>query len=83
MIMIKIVRTKTWNKLQEDLRDVQAANIHLHELLKGHYNKYQVELGEKEDHIKALYVQIGDLEKKLRKAEHEKAEAIKMMNKKA
>lgn len=74
MIMIKIIRTKTWNKLQADLRDVRGANIKLNELLKGHYNKFLSE-------IKFLEKKASDLEKNLRKAEHEKAEAFKKLKK--
>jgi len=79
--MIKIIKTKTWNELQKNLNELQAANVHLHKLLKGHYNKYQFELGENEGTIKKQQATIDDLKKKLRKAEHKLAEAVKKLNK--
>lgn len=72
--MIRIVTNKRWKQMLKDLDDVRGANVALHELMKGQYNKYSFELGKKEDTIK-------DLEAKLRKAEHRNNELTKKVRK--
>lgn len=79
--MIKIITTKKWNRMLKDLDDVRSANVALHELMKGQYNKYSFELGKKDDAIKELEDKVKDLEAKLRKAEHNNNELTKKVKK--
>ena len=79
--MIKIVTTKKWKQMLADLEEVRSANVGLHELMKGHYNKYSYDLGQKDDAIKKLEVKVKDLEKKLKKVEHERNELRKKIQK--
>ena len=78
---IKIIRTKTWNELQAELKELRGAHLNLHELQKGLYQKYLTEKNELSDTLKQREVEIEELQKKLRKAEHEKAEAFKKLRK--
>lgn len=78
---IKIIRTKTWNELQADLDELRGAYKNLHELQKGLYQKYLTEKNELSDTLKQRDLEIEELQKKLRKAEHEKAEAFKKLKK--
>lgn len=78
---IKIIRTKTWNELQADLDELRGAYKNLHELQKGLYQKYLTETNELSDTLKQRDMEIEELKKKLRKAEHDKSEAFKKMKK--
>lgn len=78
---IKIIRTKTWNELQADLDELRGAYKNLHELQKGLYQKYLTETNELSDTLKQRDMEIDELKKKLRKAEHDKSEAFKKMKK--
>ncbi len=86
--MIKIITTKKWNQMLADLEeanknllDVRSAVTGLHELMKGQYNKYSLELGQKDDTINKLEAKVNDLEAKLRKAEHKNNELTKKISK--
>lgn len=79
--MIKITTTKKWNQMVKDLEEVRSANVGLHELLKGHYNKYGVEIAEKEKAIVERDTEIAKLRKALNKAEHDKCVAFKKLKK--
>ena len=86
--MIKIITTKKWKQMLADLKeanknllDVRSAVTGLHELMKGQYNKYSLELGKKDDTIKELKDAVKDLEAKLRKAEHKNNELTKKVKK--
>lgn len=86
--MIKIITTKKWKQMIADLEeanknlsDVRSAVTGLHELMKGQYNKYSLELGKKDDAIKELEDKVKDLEAKLRKAEHKNSELVKKSKK--
>ena len=95
MMGIKIIRTKTWKKMQADKEKMQAdkekmqadmdelcgAYKNLHELQKGLYQKYLTETNKLGDTLKQRDVEIEELKKKLRRAEHEKAEAFKKLKK--
>ena len=70
----KIIRTKTWKKLQADLDELRGAYKNLHELQKGLYQKYLTETKQRDQEIE-------ELNKKLKRAEHEKAEAKKKLKK--
>lgn len=78
---IKIIRTKTWKKMQADMDELRGAYKNLHELQKGLYQKYLTETSELADTIKQRDMEIKELKKKLRKAEHDKAEAFKKLKK--
>ena len=78
---IKIIKTKTWNELQADLDELRGAYKNLHELQKGLYQKYLTETNELSDTLKQREMEIEDLQKKLRKAEHDKSEAFKKLKK--
>ena len=78
---IKIIRTKTWKKLQADLDELRGAYKNLHELQKGLYQKYLTETNELSDTLKQRDQEIEELNKKLKRAEHEKAEAKKKLKK--
>ena len=78
---IKIIRTKTWKKLQADLDELRGAYKNLHELQKGLYQKYLTEKNELIDTLKQRDQEIEELNKKLKRAEHEKAEAKKKLKK--
>lgn len=85
---IKIVLTKTWEKMQEDLENMRLAIVelqgqhkNLHELYKGLYQKYLTEKNELSDVIKQRDMEIEKLKKNLRKAEHDKAVAFKKLRK--
>lgn len=78
---IKIIKTKTWKKMQAELEELRGAHLNLHELQKGLYQKYLTETNELSDTLKQRDLEIEDLQKKLRKAEHEKAEAFKKLRK--
>ena len=78
---IKIIRTKTWNELQADLDELRGAYKNLHELQKGLYQKYLTETNELSDTLKQRDLEIEDLQKKLRKSEHDKSEAFKKLKK--
>lgn len=79
--MIKIITTKKFKQMVADLEEVRGANVGLHELMKGQYNKYNLELGQKEDAIKELEAKVSSLESKLRKAEHKNNELTKKVRK--
>lgn len=78
---IKIIRTKTWNELQADLDELRGAYKNLHELHKGLYQKNLTETNELSDTLKQRDMEIDELKKKLRKAEHDKSEAFKKLKK--
>ena len=78
---IKIITTKKWNQMLADLEEVRGANVGLHELMKGQYNKYGIELAAKDDAIKELEAKVSSLESKLRKAEHKNNELTKKVRK--
>ena len=86
--MIKIITTKKWNQMLADLEeanknllDVRSAVTGLHELMKGQYNKYNLDLGQKYDTINKLEAKVKDLEKRLYKSEHERNELRKKIQK--
>lgn len=79
--MIKIITTKKWKQMIADLKEIRGANVALHELMKGQYNKYNLDLGQKDDTIKELEAKVSDLETKLRKAEHKNNELSKKLKK--
>ena len=86
--MIKIITTKKWKQMLADLEeanknllDVRSAVTGLHELMKGQYNKYGIEIAAKDDAIKELEAKVNDLEAKLRKAEHKNNELTKKISK--
>lgn len=86
--MIKIITTKKWKQMLADLEetnknllDVRSAVTGLHELMKGQYNKYGIEIAAKDDAIKELEAKVKDLEAKLRKAEHKNNELTKKISK--
>lgn len=86
--MIKIITTKKWKQMLADLEeanknllDVRSAVTGLHELMKGQYNKYGIEIAAKDDAIKELEAKVNDLEAKLRKAEHNNNELTKKVKK--
>ena len=81
MMGIKIIRTKTWKKMQADMDELRGAYKNLHELQKGLYQKYLTETSELADTIRQRDMEIEELKKKLRRAEHEKAEAFKKLKK--
>ena len=76
---IKIITTKKYNEMVKELEDLRQAHFHLHELHKGLYNKSLTEKGELETAISERDGEIEDLKKKLRKAEHERNEAVKRL----
>ncbi len=85
---IKIITTKKWKELKAenvqlkvDLDELRGAYKNLHELYKGLFQKSLTEKNELGDTIKHRDMEIEDLQKKLRKAEHEKAEALKKLKK--
>lgn len=78
---IKIIRTKTWNELQAELKELRGAHLNLHELQKGLYQKYLTEKNELSDTLKQRDQEIEELKKKLRKVEHECNEAVKKLKK--
>ena len=79
--MIKIVRKKTWEKMLEDLTGLSQQVIHMQEILKGEHNRYVYETGARDDRISELEKTVEELEKRLRKAEHDKSVAFKMLKK--
>jgi len=77
--MIKIITRKKWNQmldrekgLVDNLKELSAAHENLHRLHKGLYQKYEYEKGE-------LTAKIDELEKRLRKSEHERNSALKKL----
>ena len=85
---IKNITTKKWKELKAenvqlkvDLDELRRAYKNLHELYKGIYQKSLTEKNELSDTIKHRDMEIEDMQKKLRKAEHEKAEALKRLKK--
>ena len=86
--MIRIITTKKFKQMVADLEeanknleDVRSAVTGLHELMKGQYNKYNLDLGQKDDTIKKLEAKVKDLEKRLNKSEHERNELRKKVQK--
>lgn len=79
--MIKIITTKKWKQMLADLKEIRGANVALHELMKGQYNKYGIEIAAKDDAIKELEAKVNGLEAKLRKAEHKNNELTKKISK--
>ena len=79
--MIKIITTKKWKQMLADLKEIRGANVALHELMKGQYNKYNLDLGQKDDTINKLEAKVKDLEKRLNKSEHERNELRKKVQK--
>ena len=81
---IRIIKESTWKKLQDakkELEELRGAHLNLHELQKGLYQKYLTETNELSDTLKQRDLEIEDLQKKLRKAEHDKSEALKKLKK--
>lgn len=83
---IKIITTKKYNRMVKELEtlrkeheELRGAHLHLHELHKGLYNKSLTEKGDMEADIKERDEKIAKLEKALRKAEHERNEAVKKL----
>lgn len=79
---IRIIKESTWKKLQDakkELEELRGAHLNLHELHKGLYQKSQTEKNELGDALKQREVEIEELQKKLRKAEHDKAVAFKKL----
>lgn len=79
---IKIITTKKYDEMVKELKeleDLRKAHFHLHELHKGLYNKSLTEKSELETAISERDGEIEDLKKKLRKAEHERNEAVKRL----
>lgn len=83
---IKIITTKKYDEmvkelesLRRDNESLRGAHLNLHELHKGLYNKSLTEKGELETAISERDGEIEDLKKKLRKAEHERNEAVKRL----
>lgn len=86
--MIKIITTKKWKQMIADLEeanknllDVRSAVTGLHELMKGQYNKYSLELGQKDDTISERDAEIEKLKKDLRKSEHDRMTLFKKLKK--
>lgn len=76
---IKIITTKKYNEMVKELKEMEelrGAHLHLHELHKGLYNKSLTEKGDLEAGIKERDEKIAQLETALRKAEHERNEAV-------
>lgn len=80
--MIKIITTKKLNQmldrekyLVDKLEELRAAHENLHRLYKGLHAKYCLEMGEST-------AKVEELEKKLRKAEHDLNVALKKLGKK-
>lgn len=78
---IKIITTKKWKELKAELDELRGAYKNLNELYKGLFWKSLTEKNELVDTIKHRDMEIKDLQKKLHKAEHEKAEALKRLKK--
>lgn len=83
---IKIITTKKYNEmvkeldaLRKQIEDLRGAHLNLHELHKGLYNKGLTEKSELETAISERDREIAKLEKALRKAEHERNEAVKIL----
>lgn len=86
MMGIKIITTKKYNgmvkeleSLRRDNESLRGAHLHLHELHKGLYNKSLTEKGDLETALSERDARIAELEKKLRKVEHERNEAVKRL----
>ena len=79
--MIKIITTKKYKKMLAEIEDLRGSLLNMQNLHKGHFNKYQYDRGQMADEIKKLESAIEELEKKLRKSEHQKAEALKKLRK--
>lgn len=86
--MIRIITTKKYRQMKSEIDSLRAETdglrgsiLHMQELLKGHYNKYQYETGQYEQEKNRLRTEIESLKKDLRKAEHDKAEALKKLRK--
>ncbi len=78
---IKIIRKSTWKKMQAELEELRGAHLNLHELHKGLYQKGLTEKNELSDALKQREMEIEELQKKLRKAEHDKSVAFKKLKK--